>query len=203
MGTPQFWLLYVMAIMSVFQGYYTINVYKAYGYTQPALNDDIYLTKVGSASAFMGALRWIWSASMDLESATFKKVYGTLLAMQILLGASIEYVAGSQLLFAIWVCFIIFTEGGQFVIIPTAVRQLYGPAAGPIYGVIFTFTGLSNLMVMVIVQSEFGKTYDNAFLLSAFLSSLALICLMLGFTEEPLYKQRVYLDSSLKCPDNK
>jgi len=70
-----------MAVMSIFQGYYLLNVYKAYGYTKPVLDDDIFLSKVGSISAFMGALRFIWSATMDLESASIKKVYGTLLVM--------------------------------------------------------------------------------------------------------------------------
>jgi len=54
-----------MAILSIFQGYYAINVYKAYGYTKPALNDDSFLTQVGSLAAFMGTMRFVWSASMD------------------------------------------------------------------------------------------------------------------------------------------
>jgi len=33
-----------MAFLSVFQGYYTINVYKAYGYTYTVLQDDAFLT---------------------------------------------------------------------------------------------------------------------------------------------------------------
>ena len=70
-----------MAVMSIFQGYYLLNVYKAYGYTKPVLDDDIFLAKVGSIAAFMGAMRFVWSATMDLESASIKKVYGTLLVM--------------------------------------------------------------------------------------------------------------------------
>ena len=31
--TSQFWLIYLMAFLSVFQGYYALNVYKAYGFT--------------------------------------------------------------------------------------------------------------------------------------------------------------------------
>lgn len=78
--TSQFWLIFTMSILSVFQGYYVLNVYKAYGFSKPALNNDLYLTKVGSAAAFMGALRFIWSGSMDfIKVNPYKKVYGMLL----------------------------------------------------------------------------------------------------------------------------
>ena len=80
--TSQFWLIFAMSILSVFQGYYILNVYKAYGYTKPALKNDLYLTKVGSAAAFMGALRFVWSGSMDYITINpYKKVYGTLLVI--------------------------------------------------------------------------------------------------------------------------
>ena len=69
-----------MSVLSVFQGYYILNVYKIYGYTAPALNNDLYLTTVGSAAAFMGALRFFWSGSMDyIKTLPYKKVYGLLL----------------------------------------------------------------------------------------------------------------------------
>jgi len=89
--TPQFWMIYIMAFMSVFQGYYTLNVYKVYGYNYAALQDDAFLTKVGSIAAFMGGLRFAWSAAMDLDSASFKKVYGLLLVIQIGLGVTMEF----------------------------------------------------------------------------------------------------------------
>ena len=79
--TPQFWLIYLMAFLSVFQGYYALNVYKAYGFTQMVLKDDAFLTKVGSIAAVMGTFRFAWSAAMDHKYGTFKRVYGTLLAI--------------------------------------------------------------------------------------------------------------------------
>lgn len=81
-----------MAMMSIFQGYYTLGVYKIYGYTQEALSDDCFLSKVGSVSALMGAMRFLWSGSMDkIEVNAFKKVYGALLILQTLLGSSIGF----------------------------------------------------------------------------------------------------------------
>jgi hypothetical protein len=79
--TSHFWIIYIMAFMSVFQGYYTLNVFKAFGCTKPDLNDDAFLTKVGSIAVFMGALRFLWSAAMDFDSVSFKKVYGFLLVI--------------------------------------------------------------------------------------------------------------------------
>jgi len=54
-----------MGLCSIFQGYYALNVYKNYGQTIGSLNDDAFLTKVGSAAAFLNAIRFLWSASMD------------------------------------------------------------------------------------------------------------------------------------------
>jgi len=78
-----------MAFLSIFQGYYALNVYKAFGQTQPTLSDDCYLTTVGSISAILGSLRFIWSAAMDIKGATFKRIYGVLLMIQIILGLTI------------------------------------------------------------------------------------------------------------------
>ena len=119
MCTSQFWLVYVMAVMSIFQGYYTLNVYKAYGYTKEGLQDDIFITKVGSIAAFMGAMRFVWSATMDyIDYNSFRKVYGALLLTQTILGATIDIAAESgKSLFALWLCLMLFTEGAHFVVI--------------------------------------------------------------------------------------
>jgi len=94
--TSQFWLIYIMSVFSVFQGYYVLNVYKVYGYTQPTLADDLFLTKVGSISAFMGAMRFLWSASMDyIKEMPYKKVYGLQLFIQAALGYTMEIAAQS------------------------------------------------------------------------------------------------------------
>ena len=96
MGTSQFWLLFVMSILSVFQGYYIINVYKFFGYTKKELSDDLYLTKVGSAASFMGTLRFVWSGCMDrINTNAYKKVYGTLLVVQATLGFCLDIFAKS------------------------------------------------------------------------------------------------------------
>ena len=191
MCTSQFWLIYVMAVMSIFQGYYTLNVYKAYGYTKEGLQDDIFITKVGSIAAFMGAMRFVWSATMDyINHNSFRKVYGALLLTQTILGATIDIAAESgKSLFALWLCLMLFTEGAHFVVIPNALRILYKEAAPSIYGVIFTYTGLSSFFIMMIVQSNFGKNYASVFTLSACLSGLAFLLLLFCFKETTLVSE--------------
>lgn len=188
MQTSQFWIIYAMAVMSIFQGYYTLSVYKSYAYTKEGLQDDIFITKVGSIAAFMGALRFIWSATMDhCGENSFKKVYGTLLLTQTILGATIDKAAESgRSLFALWLCLMIFTEGAHFVVIPTALRTLYREAAPSIYGVVFTYTGLSSLIIMLVGQTSFGKNYSQVFELSAYLSGAALFLLLFCFKEVEL-----------------
>ena len=176
-----------MAFLSVFQGYWTINVLKAYGWTKPALMDDAYLTQVGSIAAFMGALRFLWSGAMDLDSASFKKVYGTLLILQVFLGLTIELATTSRFRFAIWMCAMVFTEGGHFTIVPNALKTIYGNSAGVIYGVIFTFTGLANILILSVVRSDFANNYDKVYILSSCLSFVALVILVFGFREERLF----------------
>ena len=65
--TSEFWLIYLMALMSIFQGFYVLNVYKDYGATVPALQDDAFLTKVGSLAAMLNTMRFVWSGAMDLD----------------------------------------------------------------------------------------------------------------------------------------
>ena len=176
--TSQFWLLYLMFLISVFQGYYTLNVYKWFGYTEPVLDDDAYLTTIGSIAYVMNAMRFAWSAALDLDFTTFKLVYGTLLVIQATLGVTIGFAVQGRASYAIWVCLMLFTEGGHFTLIPNVLRLIYGPeSAGPIHGAIFSFTGLSNLMMLFIVPSNFGQNYIKVYYFTAFLSAFALTVL--------------------------
>ena len=136
-----------MACLSLFQGYYALNVYKLYGQTVESLNDDYYLTMVGSAAAILGTVRFIWGALLDSPSLTFKYVYGGLLAIQVLLGLTIKSVSHSRGLYAVWICLMMFTEGGHFTIFPNIVKQVFGNDLGiSVYGAFFTWAGAVSLL---------------------------------------------------------
>jgi hypothetical protein len=183
--TPQFFQIYCMSLCSIFQGYYALNVYKNFGQTIETLNDDAFLTKVGSAASFLNAIRFLWSASMDQSWGSFKRIYGALLCIQIVLGATMEWAAQNKLTYAAWICLMMFTEGGHFTIIPNALKVLYGDRATEVYGIVFTYTGLSCLLIIFIVQAPFGQNYEQIFKLTALLSTVSLIVLV-GFYNETL-----------------
>ena len=84
----------------------------------------------------------------------------------------------------------IFCEGAHFVIIPTALRLIYGKSASSVYGVIFTFTGLANLMIMLICRSNFGLDYGKVFILSAAMNVVAIILLLGGFKQKAIHLTR-------------
>ena len=76
--TRQFWHIYLMAFLSIFQGFYVLNVYKDFGQTKPALSNDAFLSRVGSISTLLNAIRFLWSGAMDLsilKGSPFKSVY--------------------------------------------------------------------------------------------------------------------------------
>ena len=105
-----------MCALSIMYGYYTLDVYKTYGLTQPALDSDIYLTEVGSVGGLFGALRFIWSWALDHYS--YRKVYGSLLVLQIILALTIKWTSLSRSSYAIAVCLCIWCEGGHFTLAP-------------------------------------------------------------------------------------
>ena len=118
-----------------------------------------------------------------IEVNAFKKVYGTLLCLQICLGALIDFACQARETFALCICLSIFCEGAHFVLLPTMLRQVYGESASSIYWTIFTFTGLSNLIIMCIVSSKIGTQYANIYMFSACLSACSLILLLTCFKE--------------------
>lgn len=68
-----------------------------------------------------------------------------------MLGASMTYAIQSQATYTIWICAMLFTEGGHFTIMPNALRTVFGDAATGIYGIIFSFTGLANILILFVV----------------------------------------------------
>ena len=68
-------------------GYYIVNTYKSFGQTISVLDDDHFLSTISSISALFNAARFIWSGALD--KFAFKKVYGSLLVIQITLAFTI------------------------------------------------------------------------------------------------------------------
>lgn len=81
----------------------------------------------------------------------------------------------------------LFTEGGHFTIIPNLLKKIYGDSATAIYGLIITYTGIANILILFVVKSDFGQSYTKVYFLTAVLSLISLILLTFCFREERLF----------------
>ena len=169
-----------MNTMSIMTGFFAVNNFKTYGQANGLTNDD-YLAVLGSIAAVCNSIRFLWSWATDY--IPYKVVYAFLLCGQITLSFTIKLVAKSQVFYTIWIGLMLFCEGGHFTIIPNALKCLYGDRATEVYGIVFTYTGLSCLLIIFIVQAPFGQNYVQIFNLTAILSTISLFVL-LGFFNE-------------------
>ena len=101
-------------------GYYVVNSYKEMGETISVLDDDKYLSTVNSIAAVFNSLRFIWSGALDKLS--FKKVYGCLIVIQILIAFTIQLTQQSRASFTTMVCMTLFCIGGHFALFPNVLK---------------------------------------------------------------------------------
>lgn len=74
----RFWHMYIMNFLSIFYGYLLIGSYKTFG--SKYIDDDMYLTLVGSVGCIFGSLRFFWSMLLDFNY-TYPQVYGVLILL--------------------------------------------------------------------------------------------------------------------------
>ena len=173
-------------------GYYTIDVFKVFGQTTEALNHDAYLTWVGSLGSVMTSLRFLWSWALD--SRPYKLVYGILLAIQITLALTMFVAVKSRTTYLVWICLALFAEGGHFTIVPNTLKKIYGAQATSLYGVMLTYTGITSLVMVGLLETQLSKKYLQFYFITAGCSLLALLLLLFAFTEEKF----VYDHNSIK-----
>ena len=113
-------MIYAMQLLSISFGYYIINTYKSFGETITVLNNDSYLTLVSSVSALFNALRFMWSGALD--KLNFRKVYGFLCCLQIVLAFTVSLTDKTKVTYAILVCLTLFCIGGHFAIFPNLLK---------------------------------------------------------------------------------
>ena len=73
-----FIVIYLMNTLSVISGFFAVNNFKVYGIIN-GLNDENYLSVLGSVGAVFNSIRFVWSLGTDHFS--YKTVYGILLVM--------------------------------------------------------------------------------------------------------------------------
>jgi MFS family permease len=154
-GTPQFWLLWVVLCLNVTAG---IGVL---GQASPMIQEMFPgLISAGAAAGFVGLLslanmggRFFWSSLSDRIGR--KAVY----AIFFLLGAALYALvpetgrAGSVTLFVLGYVVIISMYGGGFATIPAYLRDMFGPfQVGAIHGRLLTAWSVAGVLGPVLVN---------------------------------------------------
>ena len=122
--------------------------YKDFG--SEKINDDQFLALVGSISFLMnGVFRIIFAQWMDFSS--FKLVYGVLLGVQIVVSVTLDFVAGTDWLFFIWICVAMACEGGHFSLYSALSAKLFGKEhGGSIFSILYYCFGSASVLGFVL-----------------------------------------------------
>lgn len=183
----RFLSLYAMNFCTVFYGYLLIGSYKVFGSIY--INNDMFLTTVGSVSAIFGSMRFIWSVQLDC-GLSYPRVYGALMALQLVCSLLVHQaaVSKSKVLFTLTVALTFFCEGGHFVLLPAHCADVFGSTEKGVKAFSFLFScfGLSSIMGGVVqnVLLSIGENddsfdaYDWLFKIAAALTVLAMVILI-------------------------
>ena len=78
-----------------------------------------------------------------------------------------------------------FCEGGHFTLVPNIIRQIFGDKATQLYGILFSYTGISAL-ILILLQKLFlnSDTYGLFFITGSVLSVFSLILLICVFDDK-------------------
>ena len=87
--------------------------------------------------------------------------------------------------YLIWICAALFCEGGHFTLVPNVLKKIYGDQATSLYGITLTYTGLSSLVMIALLETSLSKDYLLFYIITAGTSFIALCILLFGFSEEP------------------
>lgn len=171
-----------MQACSLLLGYYVINTYKTFGNSIPVLADDKYLTLINSIAAIFNSIRFVWSGALDKLS--FKKVFGVLIIIQLVIAFTVKLAVLSRVSFCIMFCMTVFCIGGQCALFPNILKIIYGKQATFLFGILFTATGFGNLLIVGLVLSPAGDKYFVLYYLFGLLSIVALLILIFSFKQE-------------------
>ncbi len=143
---PQFWMIWLMFILTAAAGLFTIGNYKTFGGNAGnASITDIFLSDVGAyAALFNGLGRIVWGSLAD--KLKYKKTMIIMFAFQAILMFTFSFTPVNEYMFLIWVCLIYFYFGGNFSLYPTATADTFGSKnLGSNYGIIFTAYGIAGV----------------------------------------------------------
>ena len=172
-----------MSFCSIQNGYFTATNFKNYGITK--ISDDSFLTLVGSLSCVCnGGGRFFWGLLSD--KLHFKRVYLTILCIQIAEIATLRFVSAYKPTYLIWVCVALLCEGGHFVIFPVLNLEMFGEKlGGSAFSVVLLGIAMANVTQFCINLGLRGLIgFENEFLIFLGLSVIAFgVCCGFSTTE--------------------
>ena len=181
--TKQLYMLMAMIFGSATIGFYIASCYKTYGIKQPALDNDLYLTWVGSvANIWNGGSRIGWGTALDRFS--FKKVYGALVIVEIIAGVTLQFASNYKVMYFVWVSVLLACEGGHFALFPTYTAKVFGQEVGPkVYGLVGFALMFSNIAQFLIVKLSKIDDFNILFYVFSVMAGISLLT-MFFFKEE-------------------
>lgn len=177
----EFYMLFTMLYCSTFYGMFLLSNFKVFGSIEGGIDDFTLTLAYIVGSTLNGIFRVVCAAMLD--KIGFKKIYGTLLVLQIILSATITLVVKwNKWVYVIWVATSYSCLGGNFSTFPAATSKIFGlQQGGLIYSVVFIGNGISSLTGFII------NTYftsgpggmELVFYVASGLNAVALIILIL------------------------
>ena len=165
--------------MVLVYGMTSSDIQKTFAISRPNLNHETYITEIESISCLFQGLRGVWSALLDYFS--YKKVYGVLLVMQVILGLTFYSSAKSIYTYALWVWLSSWLESGQYMLVPNILKIIYGKHATVMYGVLYTYTGFSSTVVLILLRTSLATQYLYLGGCTGLLSCISLVMLFTIF----------------------
>ena len=112
----EFWFLYILAVCYFFYGFYMMSAFKIFGSTK--ISDDKFLTIIGAVGALInGGMRIVWSSLLDYYP--FKRVFGCLILLQLILIATVKWSVSNKWFYLINVSLSMMCEGAMVAVLPT------------------------------------------------------------------------------------
>lgn len=93
-------------------------------------------------------MRFIWSAMLDY--LPYKVVYGILLTVEIIVGATYPSIINDEYLVGIWICLGYWCLGGHFTLVPNEMKKVFGDNTTQLYSYFYTYGGITGIVEVIL-----------------------------------------------------
>ena len=90
----------------------------------------------------------------------------------------------TRVTYTVWICGALFCEGGHFTLVPNVLKKIFADQATSLYGFVLTYTGLTSLVMIGLLETSLSQNYLAFYLITAGASFVSLCILCFAFSEE-------------------